>query len=72
MWRLQPWNGLMRWFAGRRHRATLSELGRRVQVTWQGDSFVGLAEGLDDVGNLHLRLDDGRLMTMAPGDVSLR
>ncbi|MFQ6026107.1 MAG: biotin--[acetyl-CoA-carboxylase] ligase [Dehalococcoidia bacterium] len=57
---LQEWQSLM------------DTLGRRVQVTWQGESYVGLAEGLDQAGNLQLRLDDGRLMTMAAGDVSLR
>jgi BirA family biotin operon repressor/biotin-[acetyl-CoA-carboxylase] ligase len=53
--------------------STMDTLGRRVRVTWEGESYVGLAEGLDQVGNLQLRLDDGRLVTMAAGDaMSLR
>jgi biotin-(acetyl-CoA carboxylase) ligase len=31
----------------------------------------GLAEGVDNLGNLLLRLDDGRLVTLTAGDVTL-
>jgi len=32
---------------------------------------VGQAEQVDEMGNLLLRLDDGTLVTMTAGDVSL-
>lgn len=49
----------------------LDTLGQRVQVTGAAASHVGLAEGLDEAGNLQLRLDDGRLVTLTAGDVTL-
>ena len=57
---LEPW------------RAMLETLGQRVQVTWRNDTYSGLAEGIDPLGNLQLRLEDGRLLTMTAGDVTLR
>ena len=57
---LEPW------------RAMLETLGQRVQVSWRNESYVGLAEGIDALGNLQLRLDDGQLLTMTAGDVTLR
>ncbi|MCH7714412.1 MAG: biotin--[acetyl-CoA-carboxylase] ligase [Chloroflexi bacterium] len=57
---LEPW------------RAMLETLGQRVQVTWRNDIYSGLAEGIDPLGNLQLRLEDGRLLTMTAGDVTLR
>jgi BirA family biotin operon repressor/biotin-[acetyl-CoA-carboxylase] ligase len=37
-----------------------------------GDAtLTGLAEGVDGLGNLLLRLDDGRLLTLTAGDVTL-
>ena len=50
----------------------LETLGQRVQVSWRNESYVGLAEGIDALGNLQLRLDDGQLLTMTAGDVTLR
>ena len=52
-------------------RGLLQTLGRRVTVSWREESWVGQAEGVDDTGNLLLRLDDGRLVTMTVGDVTL-
>lgn len=52
-------------------RDLLETTGRRVQATFGGDSYPGLAEGVDDTGNLLLRLDDGTIVTLTSGDVSL-
>ena len=52
-------------------RDLLETTGRRVQATFGGDSYSGLAEGVDDAGNLLLRLDDGTVVTLTAGDVSL-
>jgi BirA family biotin operon repressor/biotin-[acetyl-CoA-carboxylase] ligase len=53
-------------------RASLGTLGQRVWAHWRGDSCVGLAEDVDELGNLQLRLDDGRLITLSAGDVTLQ
>jgi BirA family biotin operon repressor/biotin-[acetyl-CoA-carboxylase] ligase len=50
----------------------MDTLGQRVRVDWQGESWVGQAEQVDLTGNLLLRLDDGRLVTLTTGDVTLR
>ena len=50
----------------------LDTLGQRVRVSWQNESYVGLAEGVDSTGNLQLRLDGGRLVTLTAGDVTLQ
>jgi BirA family biotin operon repressor/biotin-[acetyl-CoA-carboxylase] ligase len=50
----------------------LDTLGQRVRVSWQNESYVGLAEGVDQTGNLQLRLDDGYLITLTAGDVTLQ
>ena len=50
----------------------LETLGQNVQVTWRSETYRGLAEGIDDVGNLELRLEDGRRVTMTAGDVTMR
>ena len=52
-------------------RELLETTGRRVDATFGGDTFTGLAEGVDDTGNLLLRLDDGTVMTLTAGDVTL-
>ena len=51
--------------------ALLETLGQRIQVTWRDETWVGRGEGVDETGNLLLRLDDGSLVTMTAGDVSL-
>ena len=48
----------------------LDTLGQPVRVSWQGEDYVGYAEGIDELGRLQLRRDDGRLLTFAAGDVS--
>ena len=52
-------------------RNLLETTGRRVEATFGEDSYVGLAEGVDDIGNLLLRLDDGKVVSLTAGDVTL-
>ena len=52
-------------------RDLLETTGRRVEAAFAGDSYVGLAEGVDDIGNLLLRLGDGTVVTLTAGDVTL-
>lgn len=54
-------------------REMLDTLGRNVRVSWSGggDSQTGYAEDIDNLGNLLLRLDDGSLITVTAGDVTL-
>ena len=50
----------------------LDTLGQRVTVLEDTRSYEGLAEDIDDLGNLLLRLDSGHLVTLTAGDVTLR
>ncbi len=52
-------------------KSMLETLGQRVHARESGDSYTGLAEGVDELGNLQLRLEDGRMVTLTAGDVSL-
>ena len=52
-------------------RGLLDTLGRRITASAGRESPTGIAEGVDDLGNLQLRLDDGRLVTLTTGDVTL-
>ena len=52
-------------------RGLLETTGRRVEATFGNDTYAGLAEGVDDIGNLLLRLDYGTLVTLTAGDVTL-
>ena len=52
-------------------RGLLETLGQRVKVEWRGEVHLGQAEDLDEIGNLQLRLDDGSLISLTTGDVSL-
>ena len=49
----------------------LETTGRRLVATWGDDTFTGVAEGTDELGNLLLRQDDGTLLTLTAGDVTL-
>ena len=49
----------------------LETTGRRLVATWGDDTFTGVAEGTDALGNLLLRQDDGTLLTLTAGDVTL-
>ena len=53
-------------------RTLVGTLGQRVIARRGKDYFRGMAEGLDELGNLQLRLDDGQLMTLTAGDVTLQ
>lgn len=53
-------------------RSWLDTLGQRVVVTHHGASHTGLAEDVDEYGNLLLRTDDGQLLTLTAGDITLR
>ena len=51
--------------------ALLETTGQRLVATWGNDTFAGVAEGTDESGNLLLRQDDGSLLTLTAGDVTL-
>ena len=53
-------------------RERLETLGREVKVTFRGEVFEGVAEDVDEAGNLLLRLADGTVRTFEAGEVSLR
>ncbi len=53
-------------------RSLLETSGQRIEVAWGNDTYSGVAEGVDEVGNLLLRQDDGELITLTAGDVTLR
>ena len=63
---LEEWRGL------------LDTLGKRVTVQdvthsgGAGNLYSGVAEDVDDKGNLLLRLDDGRLVAVAGGEVTMQ
>ena len=56
---IEEWQGL------------LSTTGQRLMATWGNDTYSGVAEGTDPMGNLLLRQDDGSLLTLTAGDVTL-
>ena len=53
-------------------RGLLETIGQRVDAVSGGETFAGVAEGVDDTGNLLLRRDNGELLTLTAGDVTLR
>ncbi len=53
-------------------RRWLDTLGQRVTVTHHGATDTGLAEDIDEHGNLLLRTDAGDLLTLTAGDITLR
>ena len=53
-------------------RQMLETTGRRVTATSGPNVHSGIATGVDDTGNLLLKLDDGRHITLTSGDVTLR
>ncbi len=48
----------------------LDTLGQKVRVSSGGSDYLGAAEGVDGMGNLQLRQDDGQLLTFTAGDVA--
>lgn len=53
-------------------KSLLDTLGQRVTVSFHDESHTGLAEDVDGIGNLLLRLDDGQVLTLTAGDVTLQ
>ncbi len=53
-------------------RRWLDTLGQRVIVTHYGAADTGLAEDIDEQGNLLLRTEAGELLTLTAGDITLR
>ena len=49
----------------------LETIGQRLVATWGDDTYHGVAEDTDELGNLILRQDDGSLLTLTAGDVTL-
>ena len=52
-------------------RSMLETLGQRVRALGSSAAYTGLAESVDELGNLQLRLDDGQMVTLTAGDVTL-
>lgn len=52
-------------------RRWLDTIGKRVTVAHYDTAQTGLAEDIDDAGNLILRTDAGNLLTLAAGDITL-
>ena len=50
----------------------LDTLGKRVQVQWGSETITGKAEGVDSMGHLLLRRDDGSLDVLPSGEVTLK
>ena len=53
-------------------REMLETIGKQVEAAGPGWHHAGLAEDIDGQGNLMLKLDDGGLVTLTAGDVTLR
>lgn len=53
-------------------RRWLDTLGQRVVVSHHGSTDSGVAEDVDEHGNLLLRRADGQLLTLTAGDITLR
>jgi BirA family biotin operon repressor/biotin-[acetyl-CoA-carboxylase] ligase len=53
-------------------RTSLDTLGHEITVHTRTGALVGIAEDVDEQGQLLLRTPDGKLHTLAEGDVSLR
>ena len=60
----------MRSFAGHENKGVVT-IGQRLVATWGNDTYHGIAEGTDSLGNLLLRQKDGTLLTLTAGDVTL-
>ena len=47
-------------------------IGQRISVTGIRETLEGTAQGVDEMGRLLLRTDDGTLHALLTGDVTLR
>ncbi len=54
----------------RRWAATLETLGKRVEFRWRDQILVGMAESVDDQGNLTILQPDGERVTVVAGEVT--
>ena len=52
-------------------RESLSTLSKRVSVDYMRLRVEGIAEDIDDLGNLIVKADSGELVTLTSGDVTL-
>lgn len=50
--------------------ATLETLGKRVELRWRDQIFTGVAESVDDQGNLTLLQSSGERITVVAGEVT--
>ncbi|MCH8309628.1 MAG: biotin--[acetyl-CoA-carboxylase] ligase [Chloroflexi bacterium] len=50
----------------------LETLGKLIQVRWKDDVIEGVADSVDDQGNLILKRPDGSLITVVAGEVTLQ
>lgn len=50
--------------------ATLETLGKRVELRWRDQVLTGLAESVDDQGNLTILQPDGKRVTVVAGEVT--
>ena len=50
--------------------ATLETLGKRVQLRWRDQIIEGLAQSVDDQGNLAILQDDGEIIKAVAGEVT--
>ena len=50
--------------------ATLDTLGKRVQLKWRDQVIEGLAESVDDSGNLVVLQSDGTRVSAVAGEVT--
>ena len=64
---LEAWNDVREEW-----QSSLDTLGRHIQVRWRDHVEEGLAEAVDDEGNLLLRRADGNLITLTAGEVTLQ
>ena len=51
-------------------RSLLDTLGTQVEVRWGAEVYSGRAQGVDNLGNLLLRLPDGTVATLPAGEVT--
>ena len=51
-------------------RMNLETIGKEIQLSWGNRILHGLAEDVDDFGNLKLRTKSGETITVAAGEVT--